>query len=499
MEWLGIELNQNETYSNLVARENGYKIIRVRGNISYLTTTPILGKIRLGMSYPKKEPEESVRDIMLLCRKWSVPQLDLQLARGYDWLEAEARRKRYKIELDNRFGTDLIDLLKTEDELWDQMRSKTRRPIRKAEKMGTMVEMTESEDDFDKWMAIYRETADRKEFTQISEDTIRAVFRDSKTGKLLVARAEGKIIAGILLFVDERPMYWLGGAHPDYRQYSPNNLLQWKAMLWAKEQEFPYYDLGGASRGVPSKGVLEFKLGFKGTYFPQYNYTIRFKGFKGSLLNLARGMKKHKNDFYRPSVMMRNLKAIWKRRVHSTYSGGIFFLDISGETENPVKVQGEGEVKIHWGKDNDLSRICRAEMEGSFGRFKKYWDDGNQLMVLDIEGDVAGFLWMAREEIYLNDVEHMLKLQDGEVFVHNVHTFEEFRRRGVFSSLYSYLANDLRSHKSATRVLTFIDDGNQESLAAHERIGMKPDPRHFSRTITFGKKDLSVSNINPLG
>src|SRR5205814_5700708 len=87
---------------------------------------------------------------------------------------------------------------------------------------------------------------------------------------LLVAEYEGQAVASIFVVACGRMAIYLYGASSDAeRQRMPNHLLQWRAMLWAKERGCELYDLwgiptAGASHERLPEGLLKFKEGFGG-------------------------------------------------------------------------------------------------------------------------------------------------------------------------------------------------------------------------------------------
>ena len=165
-----------------------------------------------------------------------------------------------------------VDLRLPPDEILARMKQKWRYNIRLAERKGITVRIG-GEADLATFYALSEITAQRDHFAIHSEDYYRAAWRlfDAEHAvALFVAAHEGRALASIFVVACGRTAIYLYGASSDAeRQRMPNHLLQWRAMLWAKERGCVLYDLWG----IPSigdspdrlpEGLLKFKEGFGG-------------------------------------------------------------------------------------------------------------------------------------------------------------------------------------------------------------------------------------------
>jgi lipid II:glycine glycyltransferase (peptidoglycan interpeptide bridge formation enzyme) len=173
-------------------------------------------------------------------------------------------------------ATVIVDLRPAEDEILAAMKPKTRYNVRLAEKRGVMVEAGTAAD-MDRWYALYRETGDRDRIAIHSLAYYRGLFEAAAaraaagqlapTVKLLLAKADGRMLAGnIVLFWRTSAVYLTGASSGEQRNLMPTYALQWAAMRMAKAAGCESYDLYGcppaADESHPMFGLYQFKTGF---------------------------------------------------------------------------------------------------------------------------------------------------------------------------------------------------------------------------------------------
>jgi len=173
-------------------------------------------------------------------------------------------------------STVIVDLRPDEDGILDAMKSKTRYNVRLAEKRGVTVEEGTTAD-LEGWYALYRETSARDRIAIHSLPYYRGLFeaaagRAASAGvapavRLLLARADGKLLAGnIVLFWRKAAVYLTGASSGEQRNLMPTYALQWAAMRMAKAAGCETYDLYGcppaADESHPMFGLYQFKTGF---------------------------------------------------------------------------------------------------------------------------------------------------------------------------------------------------------------------------------------------
>jgi peptidoglycan pentaglycine glycine transferase (the first glycine) len=174
--------------------------------------------------------------------------------------------------------TIVIDISPSPDEVLNKMKPKTRYNIRLAEKKDVEIRLSEDIPWFFKLMAV---TGERDGFGIHNQAYFQAaydLFQSDKSCKLLMAYFENQPIAGLMVYKQGKRAWYLYGASNELeRNRMPTYLLQWKAMLWAKEQGCTEYDLWGIpdneedvleanfeNMNVGLWGVYRFKRGFGG-------------------------------------------------------------------------------------------------------------------------------------------------------------------------------------------------------------------------------------------
>lgn len=182
-------------------------------------------------------------------------------------------------------NTVLIDVTAEPDELLARMKQKTRYNIRLAIKKGVTVRQG-TISDADALYAMYVETATRDGFIIREKAYYQLVWRlFAQNSAPLIAEVDGEAVAAVYLFHFAGTAYYIYGMSRDaHREKMPNALLQYEAMLWARERGCGVYDMWGAPDTFEETdrmwGVYKFKLGFNGI-------TRRTPGAYDAVLNPA--------------------------------------------------------------------------------------------------------------------------------------------------------------------------------------------------------------------
>lgn len=169
-------------------------------------------------------------------------------------------------------NTFIIDLQLGERELMRQMRYNTRRNIRVAQRKGVTVKAYD-ESHLPRWYGLFCETASRHGLPIPPESFFANVLRcqnnDMVDVKMLMAEADGHLLASMFLVINgKRATYLYGASSHDLPQYFASYALQWESMKLAKKLGCTEYDMFGSApnmqRSHPLHGVHLYKKGFGG-------------------------------------------------------------------------------------------------------------------------------------------------------------------------------------------------------------------------------------------
>ncbi len=176
--------------------------------------------------------------------------------------------------------TVLLPLLKSEDEILSEMKSKWRYNIRLAAKKGVEVKSFSANDSgfpaaFEEFFKLFMQTSERDgvQFHQknyyLDLLTSSAKNQNAPAVKLYLARHDSDILAGIItLFCKKEAVYLYGASGNVKRNFMPAYLLQWNAICDAKKFGCPVYDFYGCppeeDKKHPMHGLFLFKTGFGG-------------------------------------------------------------------------------------------------------------------------------------------------------------------------------------------------------------------------------------------
>jgi lipid II:glycine glycyltransferase (peptidoglycan interpeptide bridge formation enzyme) len=168
-------------------------------------------------------------------------------------------------------NTMTIDLRPSPEELLARMKQKTRYNIRLASRKGVSVRPG-AVSDFKSLYKMYAETSLRDGFTIRNENYYLSLwqkFIESGMAEALLAEVGGEPVAGVVIFrFAGRAWFMFGMSRETHREKMPNYLLQWEAMIRAKEAGCVEYDLWGAPDEFTESdelwGVYRFKRGLGG-------------------------------------------------------------------------------------------------------------------------------------------------------------------------------------------------------------------------------------------
>jgi lipid II:glycine glycyltransferase (peptidoglycan interpeptide bridge formation enzyme) len=163
-----------------------------------------------------------------------------------------------------------LDLGPSCEELLGNMKSKTRYNIRYAQRKEVVVTRVKEKALMDEFYKLLEETAQRDRFTIRSSSyfyTLWDELMEHKLAHLFLARHEGELLAGAILFIlNNRAWYVYGASSNNKRNLQAATLIQWEMIRFAKSQGCRVYDFRGVSGNLdpdhPLYGLYRFKEGF---------------------------------------------------------------------------------------------------------------------------------------------------------------------------------------------------------------------------------------------
>jgi lipid II:glycine glycyltransferase (peptidoglycan interpeptide bridge formation enzyme) len=156
------------------------------------------------------------------------------------------------------YGTLVVDLTKTEDELWNSVHSKHRNVIRNAGKKG--VEVRSGVEYLDQAHALIQETFKRSSMGFMDLRAFKKMTEGlGENVKVFVALYQGTIQGCAVVPFSLHAAYYVYGGTAAQPLTGATNLLQWEVMRYFRNQGVKRYDFCGV-RIDPEKGSKQASL-----------------------------------------------------------------------------------------------------------------------------------------------------------------------------------------------------------------------------------------------
>lgn len=174
----------------------------------------------------------------------------------------QMRTISHVIDLGNTIALDLS----SPEVIWENITSKNRNIIRKAQKNNIQIHHTDNYSIFEHFISIYNQTMQRdnaEEYYYFKEEFYKAIHDYLKGNyQVFYATLDDRIIAvSIILYANKQIHYHLSGSLSEYRSFAPTNLLLYKVALWGSEQGLKTFHLGGGL-GSGNDNLYKFKAAF---------------------------------------------------------------------------------------------------------------------------------------------------------------------------------------------------------------------------------------------
>ena len=150
--------------------------------------------------------------------------------------------------------------------IWENIISKNRNMIRKAEKNGVEIKHGKGMELLRDFKRIYNATMEKdhaEEYYFFEDAFYESVCRDLEDNyEMFYAVLNGEPISmSIMLYANKQMHYHLSGSLLEYRNLAPSNLLLYQAALWGCEHGFRTFHLGGGV-GSDEDNLYKFKAAF---------------------------------------------------------------------------------------------------------------------------------------------------------------------------------------------------------------------------------------------
>ena len=164
--------------------------------------------------------------------------------------------------LHNRY-TVWLDLSNQIEDIWmHQISTQNRNIIRKCEKNGLKVEVGE---DYFTFVEIYKQTMKKVNadvFYYFDDEYYQKIKSNENMVVLYVKKGEEIIAAAVFMVYGEFCHYHLAGSKEEFLKLSPNNLLLWEAIKYAKSRECKKFHFGGGLTDSTEDSLFRFKSRF---------------------------------------------------------------------------------------------------------------------------------------------------------------------------------------------------------------------------------------------
>jgi Acetyltransferase (GNAT) domain len=156
-----------------------------------------------------------------------------------------------------------VDLTRSEEDLWNNLKDTARRNIGKAQKHGITIRESNSLDDVSTFYRLHCHVRKSK-YGLLAQpytffENIHRNFTPSNNMSILLAEKDGVEIAGVLFLIHGSTLYYKFNASRDL-EFRPNDLLAWSGIILGRQRGLARLDFGLSDLEQP--GLIAFKRKF---------------------------------------------------------------------------------------------------------------------------------------------------------------------------------------------------------------------------------------------
>lgn len=183
------------------------------------------------------------------------------------------------------FGSYIINLQSSEEDIWASVHSKHKNVIRKAEKDG--ISISNSSVYVDECINLVKDTLTRQQMG-VPTDEYFSFLKNQQGIEFVVALCDGKVQgSAILAWTERRSSYYLYGGSSLEVHNGSMSLLHWESIKLMKQRGVNHYDFVGArlkpKAGSKLEGIQRFKSRFGGEMKIGYLWKIQINPVKSFL------------------------------------------------------------------------------------------------------------------------------------------------------------------------------------------------------------------------
>jgi len=163
----------------------------------------------------------------------------------------------------------LVDLTKSEEQLWDEMNPKGRNKVRRSVKKGSYFKIEQTEDALGQCYDILRQVYNRAKLPLPDYNYFLNLFKVNTKShlKIFCAYYDNEIVGCMLGLAFKDSVYdYYAGSRAEYYDKNPNDLIPWEVFKWSKENRYKIFNFGGAGKPNVHYGVRDYKKKFGGRF-----------------------------------------------------------------------------------------------------------------------------------------------------------------------------------------------------------------------------------------
>jgi hypothetical protein len=206
----------------------------------------------------------------------------IHFGKSEGWRSIEFRHNRDRESEDissDSFFEHSLDLKSGEKNLYEKLRSSTRRNIKKAQKSGVKTKISTSLASLKEYYHLHCLTRKRQGIPPQPFAFFKNIFHfilNERKGFVILAMYENVVISGmIFLFFGKKAIYKFGASSLKYQELRSNNLLMWEGIKNCIKLGCEQLSLGRTERN--NSGLRQFKNGWaaKESIIKYYRYSLK--------------------------------------------------------------------------------------------------------------------------------------------------------------------------------------------------------------------------------